>query len=294
MDGWKAGTRLRLSSLARAVLPAHRRWSRLLSSLTLDPAMLPDRLDEPGPRDYFICGAPRTGTSLLAAMLFQPPKSIVVMEPWDTFRLPPSPLFKSLRDELQSGQLGRGRLDVDALRSEGAVEWIADGAKRFAVDSEADFALGVKFPAVWQYLGRLRQTRFLVCVRDPVETITSFANTGGRLAMGFEYDIPFNRSLNRALADATDDPTVRRALLYERINRGILPHLGASNVLTVRYERWHAEPTQLLEEIARFLDADLSMPLASIKAPRPSHADRQTADLVARHCPVAGELGYLT
>jgi len=63
---------------ARRLSPRHRRWRRLLDSLTLDPDHLPRPVEAPGTRDFVICGCPRTGTALLTAMLFQPPRVVTV------------------------------------------------------------------------------------------------------------------------------------------------------------------------------------------------------------------------
>src|SRR5919109_1001972 len=80
--------------------PRHWRWRRLLRSLDLTTETLERPVASPGPRDFVICGSPRTGTSLAAAALHQPPASLTVMEPWDGMRLPIAPLFASLRDEI--------------------------------------------------------------------------------------------------------------------------------------------------------------------------------------------------
>jgi len=196
-------TRLR-ETAATVGSSRYRAWRRLLAGLTLDPDALPDPLAGPGPRDFVVCGAPRTGTALLTAMLFQPPDIVTVMEPWDALRLPPAELFRSLRDEIDStGVLTRGRLDVAALRAEGAVRWCHDGELPEPVSTSPGYLLGVKMPALWRYLDRLPNTKFLVCLRDPVEVVHSFCATGGRLAQGLDYDVPFNRAMNEDLLAAT-------------------------------------------------------------------------------------------
>ena len=114
--------------VAVTISPKHRKWRRLLRSLTMDPDSMRHPVPEPTARDFIICGAPRSGTSLLAAVLYQPPRVVTVMEPWDGMRLPPADLFASVREEIvQTGWLQKGRLDVEALRSRGEVRWGRDG-----------------------------------------------------------------------------------------------------------------------------------------------------------------------
>lgn len=284
-------TRLR-ETAATVGSSRYRAWRRLLAGLTLDPDALPDPLAGPGPRDFVVCGAPRTGTALLTAMLFQPPDIVTVMEPWDALRLPPAELFRSLRDEIDStGVLTRGRLDVAALRAEGAVRWCHDGELPEPVSTSPGYLLGVKMPALWRYLDRLPNTKFLVCLRDPVEVVHSFCATGGRLAQGLDYDVPFNRAMNEDLLAATHDDGVRRALLYEYVNSRVLPHLQRDNVLPVRYERWFTDPDGQLADIAGFLGVVLPRRPAVLRPPtgRPSRAE---AELARRYCGVASALGY--
>jgi hypothetical protein len=216
------------------------------------------------------------------------------MEPWDGLRLPPARLFRSLRDEIeQTGALGRGRLEPLALAGR-SVEWKRDGEVVIPLEVEAGYLLGVKWPGFWRYLDLLSNTRFLVCVRHPVEVIRSFAKTGGRLSQGLEYDVAFHRRMNRELEASTNNPEVRRAMLYEYIASRLLPHLGREQVLTVRYERWGQDPETLLGEVSDFLG--LSPPLdlsVDISPPAKNTDDSAAADLIRRYCPSARELGYL-
>lgn len=265
------------------------------ATLTLDLDALPDPLPAPGPRDVLVCGASRSGTTLLSAMLFQPPASVCVMEPWDALRLAPAELFASLRAEVREGALRRGHLNVPALRARGEVATCTQHEVHVPVACDADHLLAVKCPVLWRYLDRLPATRFLVCVRDPREVIASFVRSPGRLAEGLDYDVPFNREMNRRLRDATGDRALRRVLLYDYVYERILPHLGRAEVFAVRYERWFTEPDVLLAELGDFLETDLSRPLARVREPRDCPAgpiEDEVAGLVHEHCRTAGALGY--
>ena len=275
--------------------PRRWRWQRFLRSLPVDPSRLARPVAEPGSRDFIICGVPRSGTTLLAAMLFQPPHVVTVMEPWDGMRLLPADLFASLRSEVDTTRaLSRGKLDVDALRERGTVRWKQEGEALVALpDLSSDYALGVKWPAFWRYVELLPSTKFLVCVRDPFEVINSFKKQGGRLAEGLMYDTAFNRTMHAELLGRTDDPELRRVLLYAYISERLRPYLDAPNVFVVRYERWFADPDALMDEISAFLNVSLGRPPADLRDPgAPAQLTARERDLIRRHAPVAEAFGY--
>lgn len=276
-----------------ALTPAGRQWTALKRSLTFDPDA-DTELPAPTGRDFIICGSPRSGTMLLAAMLWQPPRVVTVAEPWDGLRMSPHELFASLRTEMATtGGLGRGRLDVAALERDGVVAWKADPTVVHAVDIDDDTLVGVKWPAFWRYVERLPTTKFLVCVRHPYDVVRSYLSTGGSLAIGQDYDVPFNRQMNRSLRRRYATSDVRRVKLYDHIYAHLLPHLDADNVFVVRYERWFVEPDLLLDELEEFLGADVGSPRAEIDAERrrgrPDPAARST---VRDHCLTARPLSY--
>lgn len=274
------------------VLGSRIRWERLLRSCQLDPDHLERPIASPGPRDFIICGVPRSGTSLLSALLFLPPEVVICMEPWDGLRLPPADLFASIRQEIaQSQMLARGRLDVHALAA-GDVRWHRDRDRAYSIDVDPEYLLGVKWPGFWRYLDLLPQTRFLVCVRHPIDVIRSFEQTGGRLAAGLEYDVAFHRRMNRELTQASKDTLVRRALHYQYVAKRILPHLHRPEVLLIHYERWQSEPAKVLADISRFLHVELpSQPQVTLRIPERG-LDSSSSDLVRKYCPSAADLGY--
>lgn len=296
---WDLG---RLGTTARSVLsrfsPRARRWRRHLQSLILDPDQLPLHLDPPEEPAFLICGVPRSGTTLAAAVLFQPPAVFTVMEPWDGLRLAPAQLFRSLRQELETtSTCRRGKLRHDVLLDSGRVEWGAEGESAPSVTVSPQTRLGVKWPAFWRYLPLLPRTRFLVCVRDPREVLRSFVTQGGRLARGLEYDVAFHAAMNRALTASTCDDAVRRALLWEYITSRIVPFLDRPNVYVLRYERWFSQREQVMTELSEFLGTKLAPGPARLEQPRAAHRnapDPALEELILRHCPSARQLGYGT
>lgn len=283
----------RLRDSVAALSPAHRRWVRFLHSLPLDVDELPAPVAPPGPDDFIICGCPRTGTTLVTGALFQPPRVVTVMEPWDGMRLAPQPLFESLRTEIDTtGRLGRGRLDLDALRERGAAEWRTEDGQDHAVAVQPGWKLGVKWPGYWRYLDRLPTTRFIVCLRDPVEVITSLSRVTGPGRHGLERDTKFDRALNRTLRAATSDPELRRIALFDHVHEQLLPHLERDNVCVVRYERWFDDAPALLDELSAFLDADVRHPGMRVALRSAPHDDGPIRRVVQEHCRTAAALGY--
>lgn len=269
------------------------RWRKILASCRLNPSELLRPLAEPTPDDFIIAGCPRTGTSLLAAVLFQPPEVITSMEPWDGLRMPPADLFASLRAEIETtGELSRGRLDPQAVRDTGQVKWQRDRETSSQVDMCPVFQLGVKWPAFWRYLDLLPDTRFLITFRHPLEVLSSFERKGGRLASGLDYKVSFNTEMNNTLLAATNDPLERRVLMYEYIYSRILPHLERPNVLAVRYERWFGDPEGLCREISAFLGITNLEPNVQIKEPQLPSRQPELVELIHRVAPSGRALGY--
>ncbi len=280
--------------LLSTLSPRRWRWERFLRALPLDPDALARPLAEPGPRDVLICGVPRSGTTLLTAMLRQPPHALTVMEPWDGMRLAPEALFRSLRDEIATGTLRRGKLDAGALRESGRVKWAQEGETPFAVPPlDDDYVLGVKWPVYTRFLGLLSSAKFLVCVRDPFEVVASFKKQTGGLHTGLMYDTRFNRELRQRLLAATDDDALRRVLLYSTMTERMLPHLDADNVFVVRYERWFSDPDALMGEISDFLGVPLPERPATLRASGAVKGlDARDVELIREHAGVAERLGY--
>ena len=294
------GARDALASLS----PRRRSWELFLAGLPLDPDAL-EVVEPTGPNDVIICGSSRSGTTLLTASLFQPPACVTVMEPWDGMRLPPAELFASLRRELAGGTLRRGRLDVPALEAEHVARWCADGARPVPVASTPETVVAVKWPIWWRWLERLPDTRFLVCLRDPVETIRSYAGTGGRLAEGRDYATAFNASMHRTLDEAArtrpalapdsllDEAWLRRIELFDHVHEHLIPHLDRPNVLAVRYEDWFDDPDAVLDRVGTFLGVELGRSPVRITAPdsRAPTSD-PLGDAIRARSRTAAALGY--
>jgi hypothetical protein len=280
-------------AVAARVSPRHRRWYGFLREFDLDPSAMDRTVAEPGSRGFIMCGSPRSGTTMLCAALFQPPRIITYNEPWDGVRIAPKPLFDSLRQEIEAGSVARGRLDLPHLLERGEVRWTLDGEIPYAVSVDEDYMVGVKWPTFWQYLPLLHNTKFLVTVRHPFETISSYKKKGGAVADGLDYDVAFNRGLNEWLSKRTSDPDLRRILLYEHINQEIIRTVSEANALVVHYDRWFDDIEGLRKEIGDFLDVEVNFDHLSVRRSGRDVAlsDREIA-LIREHCESASKWGY--
>lgn len=275
-------------TVLRATSPRHRRWHELLASCTLRPEAV-TAAHSPGPRDVIICGCPRSGTALASAALHQPPTMATVMEPWAGLRLAPDELFATLRRELATGTLRHGRLRLDLLEAEGDVAWQRDGERSFPVQLAPDGLVGVKWPSYWQLVGRLPQTRFVVCVRHPDDVVRSMAATGGRIGEGLDYDTAFTADLNRRLLRTAPTAPERRLAMYDEVYTHVLDHADEPNVFLLHYERWADDSQTVLGELSTFLDTDVTDSRAVVRV---THASSAQPGAAVRASRTAEALGY--
>lgn len=230
----------------------------------------------------------------MAAQLHQPPEIITVNEPWDAMRLAPDRLFASLRKEISStGTLGRGTLDIPLLISQGRIRRIPEDHRPDAVSMQDATFLGVKWPGYFRLIPLLPETKFLVCVRDPLEVIASFKAIGGSVGRGLDYDTRWNRQMNTTLRRATRDRAMRRVLLFDYVHGLLIPLLEQPNVLVVRYEEWFSEPRRQLQRIADFLGCPVREGPVRLRAEsKVSALSSDEVELIRARCRTAGSLGY--
>lgn len=268
------------------------RWKRRRERL--DPYQIPRPVAPPGPRDFVIAGCQRTGTSLAAAALFQPPGIVTLVEPWDGLRLPPDALFRRWRQEIASGEIRGGTLDFDALRNDGRVIRVPEGSSRTKVAADPDVLLGIKWPTFFQYLDLLPDTKFVLCIRHPFEVIGSMQRlSGSNVQSGLDYDLPFNRVMNAELRRRHADPALRRIALFDYVHERVLHHLDRPNVFVVRYEHWLERRDALLGELGAFLGVSLGACPVKVR----SRAEQEdcapdTRALIRAHSTTAARLGY--
>jgi len=286
-----------LSSTREAVLrfhPARRAFMRSMRTMNIDIDDLARPLEPLAKNDVIVCGSPRSGTSLLCGMLWQPPRMVAVTEPWDAMRLAPADLFRSLRREITTTRaLTRGTLDVGALLAKGVVNRVEESRSSTPVVVVDDFTLFVKWPSFHRYAPLLPQTKFLVCVRHPFEVISSFKKQGGSLKKGLDYPTAFHASMNARLKGETWRHSLRRVRLFDVVHEEILAISALPNVHIVRYERWFSEADAARDELSRFLGIPIAKGPASLRPPKPELLlSDDERDLIRRACTTAARLGY--
>lgn len=281
-----------MKAMLRKIHPLVLRQKWEWRSLRLDPERLPLPIAAPTENDFIIAGCPRTGTSLLAAALFQAPECVTLVEPWAGMRLAPRELFQHLRDEMRSsGELSVGTLDFDALKS-GRVVRCKEGTSSTPVQLRETSLVGVKWPSYFQYLPKLPSTKFVLCLRHPFQVLRSMAALNGGLRNGQDYNLPFNRRTNRAIRERAVDPALRRIELFDYVHERLSPFLEAENTFVVRYERWFSDPDVLLTELSDFLGVRLQKPPIELKASKLIALTPDERALVLQHSRMAHRLDY--
>lgn len=281
----------------RTIHPARLRFRLFLRKYKLNPDTLPQPLAGISDRDFFIAGCPRTGSSLAAAALHQPPHVVTSVEPWDGLRLPPAELFRSFRQEIDThGTITRSTLAYEPLLTNGKVVRVPEGSTRADVTVSPNYQLGIKWPAFYRYLPLMPDARFVICLRHPFEVLSSFKAQGGSLHEGMEYPAEFNRTINQAVRRRTSDWAERRIALFDEAHERIIPYLSRPNVYVLRYERWFTEHGKLMDELSAFLGVRLGAGPAKIATPKSSDGGNtltpKEREAIRRTSTTAGRLGY--
>jgi len=132
-----------------------------------------------------------------------------------------------------------------------------------------------------------------VCVRAPDEVVRSSKEKRGRLIMGYDYRVAFNREMNDELRRAARTTAERRVLMYEYINSRLLGHLDRPNVYVLRYERWFQDRERVIRELSSFLDIPLGPGHARIRASDSrTSLSRAEVRMLRQHSSAARALGY--
>jgi hypothetical protein len=245
-----------------------------------------------GERDFMIVGSPRTGTSLLAAALFQPPHVVTVVEPWLGMAVPPAEMFRSIRERVERGVLDLGTLDFAELRR-GAVTRCPEGTSSTSVELAPTGLIGVKWPSFYQYLDALPATRFLICLRHPYEVLASMAKNTGALREGQDYDLPFNRAANALVRSRAQGDFARRVEMFDMIHERLGAHFDRPNVCVVRYEQWWEDRRGLFERVGRFLGVSLREDVVRVSERRDdSGLSKEERAYVRARSRTAHRLGY--
>ncbi len=165
-----------------------------------------------GVADFLLTGLPRSGTTLLTALLDDPPRSVAIGEPrwqqeWRRRNAPdPEAFAVYLREDFARVRavLLRGEAIEDRVAMDGLplTNYVQDGARAFAFRERRegglapDFRLAMKWPALYTAvlpaLVASGAFRIIAQLRDPLATLrswnaTDFPIARGRLPAGEPY-----------------------------------------------------------------------------------------------------------
>lgn len=225
-------------------------------------------------RPFILTGPPRSGTSLLTALLTRKPNVLVVNEPVvvsDPLLAmgDPARLLRGYMNGVARKAVREGRLTTKVDPSSPArptTDTANHGAERqdvtISVNSSQPLCVGVKHPMSFmeyldELLGGWPGLRAILIVRDPGPTIRSWRQTGyGWQPALDDPKLGPQRRLYRAVP-ATEDPLERRAHLWrilveraqEQRNR------RPKQVEFLRYEELLDRPNVVLERLFRHIQA---------------------------------------
>jgi len=225
-------------------------------------------------KPFILSGPPRSGTSLLTALLTRKPNVLVANEPvvvGDPLlaRGDPARLLRGYINSIARQAVQRGTMPTKVDRkdpSRPTTDTAHHGSRRrnlpVQIDRDQPLCIGVKHPiSFMEFLRELvegwPQLKVIVLVRDPVLTIRSWRETTYGWQPGL--DDPSKGLWRRMYADvpAADSPLARRAhlwnLLVQRGEKYAASH--SSQVTLLRYESLLADPAATMRSLFAHIGA---------------------------------------
>lgn len=269
--------------------------------------MSPVAGDTAGRDDLLITGLPRSGTTLLTALLDDPPRGVALGEPkWQAQwrrRHPPEPEafaaylaedFARVRAALLRGEEVEDRVSPDGAP---LTNYLSGGASAYELRSRREagltpgFRLAMKWPALYTAvlpaLVAGGAFRIVALLRHPLATLRSWNATDFPIARG---RLPVGEPFWPELAElcGSQRPLMeKQARIWELFAARYLA-CGARIVL-LRYEDLVADPAG----VAARLGLDFAAVPVTKPAPRPSgesRSEREAEAAVAAFCPSARRL----
>lgn len=254
---------------------------------------------------FILTGLPRSGTTYLAAVLYNPPGVVTLSEAggrWkDLYRTHGKSdkifdIFHEFRARILMGEEvstiegtpgfeGRGRVDT----------WNQKKVqKKITVHSE--FFLGLKNPEV--FLGFLEVflnagLKCIVTVRHPAFVINSWVKRlKDRLDKSSAIEGKFANGDSVIFCSKLDRPEDRRIDLYNYMSDLIVRQMGSKNILIIRHEDWYIDRSQL-DRVSDFL----GIPNIGYLRPAPISPDPlvitdEEHEKILRGCTIAAKFGY--
>ncbi|MCK4910300.1 MAG: sulfotransferase [Thermodesulfovibrionales bacterium] len=256
-------------------------------------------------RIFILCGLPRSGTTYLAALLYNPPEVITLSEAggkWKQFYrehgVDPGifDLLKDFRKRILDGEEMATFEGTAGFEGKGRVDTWNQKKEQRKVDALPDFHLGLKNPEIFlAYLGMFAEAglKCIVTVRHPAAVINSWVKkVQKKLDRGKSVEGKFANGDCLAYSSKSDDIVQRRIDLYNHLAGLVLEHKGHDNVMVIRHEDWYTDPTQL-ERVTGFL----GIPSLGYLRPAPIKPDppvlsAQEQERINKGCTIAAKLRY--
>ncbi len=242
---------------------------------------------------FLLTGPPRSGTSLLTALMARKPNVLVVNEPV----VVGDPLMKRgrpvdlvrgymnlvVREALATGTM-MTQVDPESP-GQSTTDTANRGAVRYRVNVDVDrsrpLCVGIKHPIPFmecleELVTGWPELKVLISIRDPLPTIRSWRETGYGWQPGLDDPrFAHGRRLYR-MVPATDNELERRAHLW-RILVEQAKEWGEKRpqqVHVFRYERLLAHPAETMSELFSFIGAPDSAAPIDVSDVRPQSRDR--------------------
>lgn len=245
--------------------------------------------DKLRPPDFFIAGAPRTGTTSLYAYLAQHPEIALsaVKEPAHYHFRTPQPDFELLatrygdrreRESRRRYQRARARAVIDPVAYSGL--WLESSAKN--VRGEATPTYMYHADALRLIKSEVPYAKLILILRNPVER--AYSQYLQYLRLGVETIYEFDLALAQEPFEVDDYWWGERKYLrqgkYSAHVERCLDLFGAENVLVLLHDNLAAETRQTVERVIAFLNVsppshlDISMRRNRSIVPQPTLAVR--------------------
>jgi hypothetical protein len=257
----------------------------------------------PPENTFVLTGMPRSGTTYLAAVLFDPPGVVTMSESggeWKQFYREHGPservfnLFDEHRRRIERGEPVMTFAGTEGFRGAGRIDTWNQKKTAQKVEVTEGFHLGLKNPEVFLDLLRVfvnAGVKCIVTVRHPVRVINSWVKRVRRLTeSGQPIDGTFANGRSVTFESHAHDAVARRIELFNHFARQSLEYRHTPNILLIRHEDWCLDQ---LSKVCDFLGiADPARLRPPVIPPDSVELPADECARICRECAIAGEFGY--
>ncbi|ARA94811.1 hypothetical protein AWN76_017725 [Rhodothermaceae bacterium RA] len=254
---------------------------------------VPDRPDRPD-RTLIVTGIPRSGTSLLSALINEMPNAVCLNEIlYDVDRLPEQ--IAQIRQRLMQGEPvpnkydESGALTTNTLESQVVLEQRVEAVGQdVVVGSKVNVPYLARLPLLLQY-----GYRVVGLVRDPVFTIASWSSEKARIIREARVTDDDLDPAWQGFPFQSADRLSRMAEVWQYLASILWQHRG--RIMVLRYEDLIEAPEATLEKVAQLFGLPvpaIEYPLSSMnRDDRYQHLEA-IREAVHRYAPIRTAFGY--